>query len=134
MASDITIDDLKTSLGLLDTGDEAIDQGVNARLQRALNAAVLTTQNAIGIEIPDFFDRDDIKERYQTAVLALAGTYYEYPISIGASNTYQVNPVYQSIVGQLRGAYALAVHSHQEDSEEEDDGQVNESGGIEDSN
>lgn len=103
----VTVDGLKRSLRIIDTGNTTIDTQTNAILTGCLNAAGQYVQNAVGTDVDGFFDGEKVRELYAIAVYALAATYYQNPASISTGQTYDVNPVLNSIVGQLRGEYAV---------------------------
>ena len=60
--------------------------------------------NAVGSD-PKFYDLESVESLYDTAVIALASSYFTYRVAL----TDTVNPInltLNSIIGQLRGLYA----------------------------
>ena len=83
-----------------------------------LDAANSFVKNAVGSD-DTFFDQPSVKAAFETAVLAYAGTLYQYRASVSDVQPYEVNSTCNSIIGQLRGKYASF--------EEEQDAQENNS-------
>ncbi|WP_125767315.1 head-tail connector protein [Lapidilactobacillus wuchangensis] len=111
----LKIDGLKTSLRIVDTGDEVIDKSVDDRLASCLGAAEIYVQHSVGEDVTDFFNDDGVKELYEIAAYALATTYYQNPATITTGQQTNVDPVMNSIIGQLRGDYALRKDSVADD-------------------
>ncbi|MCW8645704.1 head-tail connector protein, partial [Streptococcus macedonicus] len=47
------------------------------------------------------------KPLYDTAVLALASSYYTYRVALTDTMTYPIDLTLNSVVGQMRGLYAV---------------------------
>ncbi|MCW8645709.1 head-tail connector protein, partial [Streptococcus macedonicus] len=47
------------------------------------------------------------KSLYDTAVLALASSYYTYRVALADTMTYPIDLTLNSVIGQLRGLYAV---------------------------
>ncbi|MGK9295864.1 head-tail connector protein, partial [Melissococcus plutonius] len=105
MSEDKLLATLKLSLRIEidDTTDDEI-------LKRNLDAASNYMKQAIGEEdelMQDFYRLSTIKSLFETAVIALASTYYVYRVSVQISAINQVDPISTSIVGQLRTMYLM---------------------------
>ncbi|WP_306801008.1 head-tail connector protein [Melissococcus plutonius] len=103
--SDKLLATLKLSLRIEidDTTDDEI-------LCRNLEAAISYMKQAIGKEdeiMQDFYQLSTVKSLFETAVIALASTYYMYRVSVQISAVNQVDPISTSIVGQLRTMYLM---------------------------
>ncbi|SFL49342.1 head-tail connector protein [Lactococcus garvieae] len=97
------LDTLKLSLRIDDEVDDEI-------LKLNLNAAVTYLKQAIGEEdevMKGFYDLETIQPLFQTAVIALASTYYMYRVSIQISAVNSVDSISRSLIGQLRAIYLL---------------------------
>ena len=54
-----------------------------------------------------FFEQANVKPLYDTAVLALASSYYTYRVALADTMTYPIDLTLNSVIGQLRGLYAV---------------------------
>lgn len=71
-------------------------------------SATSFVQNAIGEDTDGKFYSDSrVSSLFDTAVMSLAGTYYQYRLSLSDVQTYSVDLTVNSIIGQLRGLYDL---------------------------
>lgn len=98
MAADL--ETLKSSLRI--DGDDD-----NELLQGYLSAATSYIKQAIGDDnsVLGFYEMEDVKDLFETAVYALAGSYWYYRTSITSNTVNPVDLVVDSIIGQLRGLY-----------------------------
>ena len=54
----------------------------------------------------DFYtSSDEVKQLFELAVVSLAGTYYQYRLSLSQVQTYEIYLTTNSVIGQLRGRY-----------------------------
>ena len=99
MAADL--ETLKSSLRIDGDDDEKLLKGY-------LSAATSYIKQAIGDEnsVPGFYEMEDVKDLFETAVYALAGSYWYYRTSITSNTVNPVDLVVDSIIGQLRGLYS----------------------------
>lgn len=74
-------------------------------VQGYLDAAKAFVKGAIGDD-DSFYRLPDVKPLFESAVTALAATYYQYRLSLSDTQTYPVDLTVNSIIGQLRGRYA----------------------------
>lgn len=82
-------------------------------VQGYVDAAKAFVQGAIGDD-DSFYQLPDVKPLFESAVTALAATYYQYRLSLSDTQTYPVDLTVNSIIGQLRGRYAEKVGDHSE--------------------
>lgn len=75
-------------------------------VQGYVDAAKAFVQGAIGDD-DSFYQLPDVKPLFESAVTALAATYYQYRLSLSDTQTYPVDLTVNSIIGQLRGRYAV---------------------------
>lgn len=61
--------------------------------------------NAVGSD-NKFYDLESVESLYDTAVIALASSYFTYRVALTDTVTYPINLTLNSIIGQLRGLYA----------------------------
>lgn len=94
------LETLKSSLRI--DGDDD-----NDLLNGYLSAATSYIKQAIGDEnsVPGFYEMESVSRLFETAVYALAGSYWYYRTSITSSAVNPVDLVVDSIIGQLRGLY-----------------------------
>lgn len=71
-----------------------------------IKTAELFVKNAVG-NADGFFEQENVKPLYDTAVLALASSYYTYRVALADAMTYPIDLTLNSIIGQLRGLYAV---------------------------
>lgn len=96
----LMLQDLKNSLRIDGDQDDTL-------LRRYLDAATGYVKAAVGdeSEVPGFYDEVQIVNKYETAVISLAGTYWTYRQSVSTVSAVPIDLVLQSIIGQLRGQY-----------------------------
>jgi len=71
-----------------------------------IKTAKLFVKNAVG-NADGFFEQENVKPLYDTAVLALASSYYTYRVALSDTMTYPIDLTLNSVIGQLRGLYAV---------------------------
>lgn len=82
-------------------------------VQGYVTAAKSFVKGAIGDD-DSFYQQPDVKPLFESAVTALAATYYQYRLSLSDTQTFPINLTVNSIIGQLRGRYAEKVGDHSE--------------------
>ncbi|MDH5110622.1 head-tail connector protein [Lactiplantibacillus plantarum] len=99
MAADLK--KLKSSLRIDGNDDDELLKGY-------LSAATSYIKQAIGdeVSVPGFYEMEDVNDLFETAVYALAGSYWYYRTSITSNTVNPVDLVVDSIIGQLRGLYS----------------------------
>ena len=100
-ATMLTLDNLKLSLRIDSTADDALLKGYLAAAQSYVKLAIGAESDAVG-----FYTSHEVINLFSTAVLALASTYYTYRASLSAIAALPVDLTVNSIVSQLRGLYA----------------------------
>ncbi|ANK63365.1 DNA packaging protein [Loigolactobacillus backii] len=118
MATDETtsaanLETLKLSLRIDGTADDGLLNGYLAAAKSFVESGI-----GSGADVSDFYSQTNVVDLFNTAVLALASTYYTYRTSLSAIAAIPVDLTVNSIIGQLRGLYA-------EQSEVTDDGESN---------
>lgn len=100
----VTVKEVASALNLDESDNETL-------LSIYLDSAINFIKNAIGQEIGDvaFYTKDEVAKLFDTAVIALTGTYYTYRIAVTDTQSYPMDYTLNSIVGQLRGKYASYV-------------------------
>lgn len=98
MAADL--ETLKSSLRIDGDDDDELLKGY-------LSAATSYIKQAIGDDnsVLGFYEMEDVKDSFETAVYALAGSYWYYRTSITSNTVNTVDLVVDSIIAQLRGLY-----------------------------
>ena len=71
-----------------------------------IKTAKLFVKNAVG-NADGFFEQENVKPLYDTAVLALASSYYTHRVALSDTMTYPIDLTLNSVIGQLRGLYAV---------------------------
>ncbi|MCT3213390.1 phage gp6-like head-tail connector protein [Lactiplantibacillus plantarum] len=99
MAADL--ETLKSSLRIDGDDDDDLLKGY-------LSAATSYIKQAIGDDnsVLGFYEMEGVKDLFETAVCALAGSYWYYRTSITSNAVNSVDLVVDSIIGQLRGLYS----------------------------
>lgn len=94
------LETLKSSLRIDGDDDDKLLEGY-------LTAATSYIKQAIGDDnsVPGFYEMEGVSDLFETAVYALAGSYWYYRTSITSSAVNPVDLVLDSIIGQLRGLY-----------------------------
>jgi len=108
------LDQLKLSLRLSD--DEAAED--STILSRNLVAAENYVKGAVGTELTDFYDREDVQTLYEIVVISIASAYYTYRSASMTGRVNNVNLTSNSIIAQLRGKYAKAMEEVDADGSE----------------
>ncbi|MEW4404562.1 uncharacterized phage protein (possible DNA packaging) [Enterococcus faecalis] len=107
------LDMLKLSLRIDGDYDDEI-------LKRNIIAASTYLKQAIGEEdsvMADFYSLPEVESLFETALIALASTYYMYRVSVQISSVNSVEPVSRAIIGQLRTVYLMERSKRLEKSE-----------------
>lgn len=100
-ATMLTLDNLKLSLRIDSTADDTLLKGYLAAAQSYVKSSIGAESDAVG-----FYSSYEVVDLFNTAVLALASTYYTYRASLSAIAALPVDLTVNSIVSQLRGLYA----------------------------
>lgn len=95
----VTKDQVMLALNLDETDDTNL-------IDAYIKTAELFVKNAVG-NADGFFEQENVKSLYDTAVLALASSYYTYRVALTDTMTYPIDLTLNSVIGQLRGLYAV---------------------------
>lgn len=95
----MTADVEKFKLALRIDGDE--DDGL---IETYLNAASNFVIHAVGPN-EEFYKEERVEPLFNVAVFSIAGTYYQYRMTLSDVQTYHIDQTADSIIGQLRGIY-----------------------------
>lgn len=95
----VTKNDVMLALNLDETEDTNL-------IPAYISSAEFFVKNAVG-DADGFFEQENVKSLYDTAVLALASSYYTYRVALSDTTTYPIDLTLNSIVSQLRGLYAV---------------------------
>lgn len=95
----VTKNDVMLALNLDETDDTNL-------IPAYISSAEFFVKNAVG-DADGFFEQEKVTYLYDTAVLALASSYYTYRVALSDATTYPIDLTLNSIVSQLRGLYAV---------------------------
>lgn len=95
----VSVNDVKEVLYLDGTADDKLIQGY-------LDTANQFVKGAVGSD-DSFYRQKDVQPLFDNAVKSLAATYYQYRLSLSDTQAYPIDLTVNSIIGQLRGMYAL---------------------------
>ena len=95
----VTKNEVMLALNLDESDDVAL-------IQAYITTAETYIKNAVG-NADGFFEQEEVTYLYDTAVLALASSYYTYRVALSDTTTYPIDLTLNSIVSQLRGLYAV---------------------------
>lgn len=107
----MSVDKKRLKLSLRIDGD--IDDEL---LDMYINAADIFIKNAIGAT-DDFYVNNDL---FDTAVVALASSYYTNRTALSNTQTYTINMTLNSIIGQLRGQWSEVSENEEHQSSKND--------------
>lgn len=80
----------------------------DALITSYISSATNYVTNAVGADTDGkFYEDSRVSDLFDTAVLSLAGTYYQYRLALSDTQAYPVDLTVNSIIGQLRGLYDL---------------------------
>ena len=99
MAADL--ETLKSSLRIDGDDDDELLKGYLSAANSYIEQAIGDDNSVLG-----FYEVEGVKDLFETAVYALAGSYWYYRTSITSNAVNPVDLVVDSIIGQLRGLYS----------------------------
>ena len=99
--------DLVVSVGEFENAFHIDDtQEDSALISGYIAAAQNYVVNAVGEDLDSKFYTDNrVASLFKTAVMSLAGSYYQYRMSLSDVQTYEIDLTLNSIIGQLRGLW-----------------------------
>ncbi|QIM45737.1 phage gp6-like head-tail connector protein [Streptococcus ruminicola] len=95
----VTKEQIMLTLNLDETDDVSL-------IPAYIKTAEIYIKNAVG-DADGFFETENVKDLYDTAVIALASAYYTYRVALADTMAYPIDLTLNSIIGQLRGLYAV---------------------------
>ena len=95
------LETLKLSLRIDGDDDDKLLQGYLSAATSYIKQAIGDDNSGLGI-----YEIEGAKDLFETAVYALAGSYWYYRTSITSNTVNPVDLVVDSIIGQLRGLYS----------------------------
>ena len=95
----VTKEEIMLALNLDESDDTAL-------IPTYITTAESYIKNAVG-NADGFFEQENVKPLCDTAVLALASSYYTYRVALADAMTYPIDLTLNSVIGQLRGLYAV---------------------------
>lgn len=95
----VTKEEIMLALNLDESDDTAL-------IPAYITTAETYIKNAVG-NADGFFEQENVKPLCDTAVLALASSYYTYRVALADTMTYPIDLTLNSVIGQLRGLYAV---------------------------
>lgn len=106
----ILLNQVKGLLYLDGSADDDLLKGYIAAADQFIKSAVGDNE--------EFYQKDNVKPLFESAVKALAATYYQYRLALSDTQTFPINLTVNSIIGQLRGRYDLEVGDNDETSDQ----------------
>ncbi|WP_353726326.1 head-tail connector protein [Lactiplantibacillus plantarum] len=95
------LEKLKSSLRIDGDDDDELLKGYLSAATSYIKQAIGDDNSGLGI-----YEIEGAKDLFETAVYALAGSYWYYRTSITSNTVNPVDLVVDSIIGQLRGLYS----------------------------
>lgn len=106
----VSVDDVKDVLYLDGNADDGL-------IKSYIDTASQFIKSAVG-DNDDFYTKPNVSALFDSAVKALAATYYQYRLALSDIQTFPINMTVNSIIGQLRGRYELEVGDDDETSDQ----------------
>lgn len=103
----VTLERFKKAMNLDEVEDDNLVQGYLTAAEHSIKTAVGEDKSG------KFYTREIVASMMDVAVIAIAGSYYTYRLSLADAQAYPVNLTSNAIIGQLRGLYAL--HEEEQD-------------------
>ena len=95
----VTIERFKKAMNLDEVEDNDLVQGYLTAAEHSIKTAVGEDKSG------EFYARKIVASMMDVAVIAIAGSYYTYRLSVADAQTYPVNLTSNAVIGQLRGLY-----------------------------
>ena len=96
----VSVEEFENAFHIDDTQEDS------ALISGYIAAAQSYVVNAVGEDIDSNFYKDErVASLFKTAVMSLAGTYYQYRLALSDVQTYGIDLTLNSIIGQLRGLW-----------------------------
>ncbi|WP_281829387.1 head-tail connector protein [Lactobacillus amylolyticus] len=96
----VTVDEFENAFHVDDTQED------QTLISEYITAAQNYIVNAVGEDLDsEFYTDSRVASLFKTAVMSLAGSYYQYRMSLSDVQTYEIDLTLNSIIGQLRGLW-----------------------------
>lgn len=96
----VTVERFKKAMNLDDVEEEMeLITGYLAAAENSIKTAIGEDKSGT------FYAREIVASLLDVAVIAVAGSYYTYRLSLSDAQAYPINLTSNSIIGQLRGMY-----------------------------
>lgn len=105
----VTVERFKKAMNLDDAEEE------KELIDGYLAAAAHSIKTAVGEDKSGkFYAREIVASLLDVAVIAVAGSYYTYRLSLSDAQAYPINLTSNAIIGQLRGLYDVFMEGEDE--------------------
>ena len=105
----VTVERFKKAMNLDDVEEES------ELITGYLAAAEHSIKTAVGEDKSEkFYAQEDVASLLGVAVIAIAGSYYQYRLSLSDAQVYPINLTSNAIIGQLRGLYDVFMEDEDE--------------------
>lgn len=95
----VTIERFKKAMNLDEVEDNDLVQGYLTAAEHSIKTAVGEDKSG------EFYARKIVASMMDVAVIAIAGSYYTYRLSVADAQAYPINLTSNAVIGQLRGLY-----------------------------
>ena len=95
----VTLERFKKAMNLDEVEDDDLVQGYLTAAEHSIKTAVGEDKSG------KFYAREIVAAMMDVAVIAIAGSYYTYRLSLSDAQSYPINLTSNAIIGQLRGFY-----------------------------
>lgn len=104
----VTVERFKKAMNLDDVEEEELVTGYLAAAENSIKTAVGEDKSG------KFYTRKIVVSLLDVAVIAVAGSYYTYRLSLSDAQAYPINLTSNAIIGQLRGLYDVFMEGEDE--------------------
>lgn len=104
----VTLERFKKAMNLDEVEDNDLVQGYLTAAEHSIKTAVGEDKSG------KFYAREIVASMMDVAVIAVAGSYYTYRLSLSDAQAYPINLTSNAIIGQLRGLYDVFMEGKDE--------------------
>lgn len=104
----VTLERFKKAMNLDEVEDNDLVQGYLTAAEHSIKTAVGEDKSG------NFYARKIVASLLDVAVIAVAGSYYTYRLSLSDAQAYPINLTSNAIIGQLRGLYDVFMEGEDE--------------------
>ena len=104
----VTLERFKKAMNLDEVEDNDLVQGYLTAAEHSIKAAIGEDKSG------KFYAREIVASMMDVAVIAVAGSYYTYRLSLSDAQAYPINLTSNAIIGQLRGLYDVFMEGKDE--------------------